>query len=450
MIPADLLDMMDRRTRANSCPLPEPLEGRRLMSAAVYPTVAEQYMLELVNRARANPIAEASANGIGLNEGLPAGTISADAKQPLAFNPFLITAARHHTTWMMQTGTFAHNEGAADPGAQMTGAGYQFTGSWTWGQNIAWSGTTPDVPPLNATTASLEKNLFVDAGEPGRGHRVNLLNPQFQEIGIGVSSGTFQNFNAVMATQDFAASGNAAFLTGVAYTDANGNNFYDPGEGLGNITVTATRAADGAQFSATTWAAGGYTLPLAAGTYSITASGTGLGTVAYGTVLIGSQNVEADFTPAGASKMPPPDPVPSPNPSPNPTPTPTPTPKPPPVRTPAPPPPAGWITGTLFNDKNDNGTRDRGEGFLAGWRVFADVNGDGAWERGEPFAITNARGLYHLKLSPGTCAIREVPRARWVPSTPTSAQWDITLDDGQTLTNNDFANRFVPPVRVRR
>ena len=192
--------MTYRRARANSCPSPEPLEDRRLMSVAVYPTVAEQSMLELVNRARANPSAEASADGIALNEGLPAGTISADAKQPLAFNPNLIAAARHHTNWMIQTGIFAHNEGSADPGAQMTSAGYSFTGSWTWGQNIAWSGTTPAVPPLNATTAGLEKNLFVDANEPGRGHRLNLLNPQFQEIGIGVSAGAFQGFNAVMAT----------------------------------------------------------------------------------------------------------------------------------------------------------------------------------------------------------------------------------------------------------
>jgi hypothetical protein len=444
--------MTYRRAHAESYPMPEPLEARRLMSAVVYPTAAEQSMLALVNRARANPAAEASGDGIVLNEGLPDGTILADAKQPLAFNPNLITAARHHTNWMLQTGIFAHNEGSADPGTQMTSAGYAFTGSWTWGQNIAWSGTSPDVPPLNATTASLEKNLFVDASEPGRGHRVNLLNPQFQEIGIGVSSGRFQGFNAVMATQDFAASGGGAFLTGVAYTDANGNNFYDPGEGLGNITVTATRAGDGAQFSTTTWAAGGYTLPLTAGTYSITASGTGLGTVAFGTVAIGARNVEADFTPANASKTPAPDPVPSPNPSPTPTPAPTPPAAPkPPVRTPAPPPaPAGWVTGTLFNDKNANGARDRGEGLFAGWRVFADLNGDGAWERGEPFALTNARGIYHLKLSPGAFAIREVPRGHWAPSMPASAEWDITLDDGQALTNTDFANRFVPPVRVKR
>ena len=419
--------------------IPEPLESRRLMSVS-YPTVAEQYMLELVNRARANPTAEALADGIALNEGLSAGTISTDAKQPLAFNPDLTAAARSHTSWMLQTGNFVHNEGSADPGAQMQAAGYAFTGSWTWGQNIAWSGSTPDTPPVNATAAQLERNLFIDSNEPGRGHRVNLLNPQYQEIGIGIEAGAFQGFNAVTATQDFAHSGSGAFLTGVAFKDANGNKFYDPGEGLGSITVTATRVADGSQFSTTTWSAGGYTLPLDAGTYSVTASGTGLGTVSFGSVTVGSSNVEADFTPGSSS--PSTEPIPSPEPVPPTTPTPT------PIVITTPPAPA-VVTGSIFNDKNNNAVHDRGEGFLTGWRVYADLNGDGVWERGEPFALTNARGVYRLKLAPGAYAIREATRGYWAPSAPASGELDLTLDAGQTLAGSNFANQFVPPVRAR-
>jgi len=413
----------------------EPLEPRQLMSA-VTPTVAEQYMLELVNRARANPTAEASADGISLNEGLSAGTISADAKQPLAFNPNLTAAASNHTLWMMQSGTFAHNEGSTDPGAQMAAAGYAFTGSWTWGQNISWSGSTPNIPPPNATVAQMEKDLFTDQNEAGRGHRLNLLNGQFQEIGMGVATGTFQSYNAVMATQDFARSGNEVFLTGVSYTDANGNNFYDPGEGLGSITITATRASDQAQFSTTTWAAGGYTLPLTAGAYSVTATGTGLGTVTFGDVVIGSQNVKVDFTPAMASPSAPP--------KNEPTPTPTPT---PPIVTPTAP---GWITGILFSDKNADGLREKGEGLIAGWRVYADLNGDGKWERGEPSAITNVAGAYRLKLPPGTYALREVTRGYWQPSTPVSGELDLTLDSGQTLAGNNSANRYIPPAEPAR
>ena len=56
-------------------------------------TPFEQYMLELINRARADPLAEAARLGVGLNEGLPPGRISPDAKQPLAANDMLNAAA---------------------------------------------------------------------------------------------------------------------------------------------------------------------------------------------------------------------------------------------------------------------------------------------------------------------------------------------------------------------
>jgi uncharacterized protein YkwD len=441
------MGMMYRCVGAQPGMAAEILETRCLMSA-VYPTVAEQYMLELVNRARANPVATATADGIGLNEGLAAGTISADAKQPLAFNPNLTTAATNHTAWMLQTGSFQHNEGASDPGAQMQAAGYAFTGWWTWGQNIAWSGSTPNVPEVNATTAQLEKNLFIDSNEPGRGHRVNLLNPQFQEIGVGITSGRFESYNAVMATQDFAASGSGAFLTGVAYADANRNGSYDPGEGLGGISVTATRVGDGAIFSTTTWAAGGYSLALGSGTYAVNASGTGLGTVAFGNVVIGSQNIEADFTPGSATQG-----SGSSSSSSSSSGDPTPTSPPSPITTPIPiitRVTDGWVTGTVFSDKNGNGLHDRGEGVFDGWRVYADLNGDGKWERGEPFAITNARGIYRLKLSPGSYTIREVPKGFWTVSAPTLGAMDLTVLSGDMLSGQDFGNVFTRPVKRKR
>jgi len=54
--------MTSRRTA--SCRV-EPLESRQLF-AAVAPNDLEQYMLELLNRARANPAAEAARHGIDL------------------------------------------------------------------------------------------------------------------------------------------------------------------------------------------------------------------------------------------------------------------------------------------------------------------------------------------------------------------------------------------------
>src|ERR1700759_265966 len=102
------------------------------------PSAYEQYLLELVNAARANPTATASSLGIGLNDGLPAGTISGTPEAPLAFNPSLISAAQQHSAWMLANNTFSHTgAGGSSPGDRMTAAGYTFTGSWAWGENIA-------------------------------------------------------------------------------------------------------------------------------------------------------------------------------------------------------------------------------------------------------------------------------------------------------------------------
>ena len=291
----------------------ENLESRQLF-AAVYPTAAEQYMLQLVNAARANPTGTAAGYGINLNEGLAAGTISSTPKQPLAFNPNLGAAARNHSQWMINNQTFSHNEGSANPGNQMSSNGYAFTGSWSWGQNIAWQGSRPNTPALTPTVVQEEQNLFVDSTEAGRGHRINLMNGGYKEAGVGVVQGSFAGYNAVMTTQDFASSSGNSFLTGVAFNDAvQRDNFYQPGEGLGGATITAVRTADHAYFSTTTWAAGGYRLALPAGTYTVTGSGGGLGgTVTFGNVVIGSQNVERDFTPAQAVSTPSPTPTPAP------------------------------------------------------------------------------------------------------------------------------------------
>src|SRR5205085_86105 len=114
----------------------EPLEPRRLF-AAVVPTNLEQYMVELINRARANPTAEAARYAIALNEGLPAGTISTAAKQPLAINPNLTDGARKHSQWMIDTDVFSHTgSGGSQPDDRMSAAGYTFRVPWSWGENI--------------------------------------------------------------------------------------------------------------------------------------------------------------------------------------------------------------------------------------------------------------------------------------------------------------------------
>src|SRR5262249_33925320 len=138
----------------------ESLEPRTLF-AAVFPTDLEQYEVELINRARANPGAEAARDLINLNEGLPAGTMTTAAKQPLAINPLLTDGARGHSQWMIDNNLFQHEgPGAKDPGDRMGDAGYAFNTPWTWGENIAYRSSKPTVPDPYTTALQEHNDLF--------------------------------------------------------------------------------------------------------------------------------------------------------------------------------------------------------------------------------------------------------------------------------------------------
>ncbi|MDY0171020.1 MAG: FG-GAP-like repeat-containing protein, partial [Thermoguttaceae bacterium] len=261
------------------------------------PTDYEQYLLELINRGRLDPLGEAARYGIGLNEGLDPGTISADPKQPLAFSLHLIGAAQDHSEWMLATDTFSHTgEGGSSPGDRMAAAGYSFVPPWGLAENIAWQGTTGTFDPVEFT-ADIHEGLY---GSPG--HRENQMDAAFREVGVGLADGPFTpadtTWNALIGTENFAYSGNTVFLTGAVYDDTLvlANQFYTPGEGLGGVTIEAVRSPDQQVFSTETWTSGGYTLAVPSGTYTVTATGGAFGgPIVHQNVFVDTQNVKIDF-----------------------------------------------------------------------------------------------------------------------------------------------------------
>lgn len=260
-------------------------------------TVYEQLLLELMNRARLDPAGEAARLGIGLNDGLAAGTLTATPKQPLAGNSPLVTAARNHSQFMINTDKFDHQGiGDGTPTSRMQAAGYTFTGSWSNGENIAWVGTTGTPNILNSVIA-INDNLFRSPH-----HRENVLEGYFREAGTGVVSGPFATggttYNAIMATENFATSGSKYFVTGVAINDTNGNNFYDVGEARANVTVRVSTGGV-ASGSDVTEAAGGYSAAVSAGAHVVTFSGGGLAAVVSATVFAGAANAKVDLAGTG-------------------------------------------------------------------------------------------------------------------------------------------------------
>lgn len=230
-------------------------------------TPQEQLMLELINRARMDPNGEAKRFGIKLNEGVSnADTISSSSKQALAGNDFLQEAADSHSLWMLKNDEFDHFEtkntagfAGVSPSDRTGAAGYP--GGFV-GENISFRGSTGN---LDATNEIIKQHadLFIDKGVDGRGHRTNMLLEDFQEAGIGQELGKFTTngttFNATMVTQDFAASGNQVFVTGVVYNDTvKKDNFFSVGEQRSGVSVSSGGTSD------TTGTGGGYELQFAA------------------------------------------------------------------------------------------------------------------------------------------------------------------------------------------
>ena len=182
-----------------------PLPSEAPEIALTWPTRREFALLDLVNRARQDPLAEAARLGIPLDDGLRPGSIDPRPMPPLAINPFLMEAARAHSRWMLATGQFGHGgAGGSDSTARIRAAGYPIGRSWRTGENISWSGNTG---PLDLVAAIQQHH---DSLMRSPGHRINILTPQFREIGIGQAAGHYVFgglvYAASMITQDFAMS----------------------------------------------------------------------------------------------------------------------------------------------------------------------------------------------------------------------------------------------------
>ena len=292
------------------------------------PTAEEQYMLELTNRMRVNPQRELSFM-TNINPGpVPAwgepwsddvdiaGALEffdVDAAElvrqwdelvpapALAWSDELNEAAQYHNSRMIFHQDQQH-EFPFEPGLveRIEARGYD---NWeTLGENIyAYS---ENVEYGHAGFAIDWGPGFGGIQTPA-GHRESIMNPDFREVGIGLTSytppvppdPTVDYVGPLLITQDFGAEPGRVFVTGVLYNDSvKRDNFYSVGEGLGNVTVTAYLPGTNTVVATTTTpASGGYKLDLNPGLYDIAFSGNGGGRdIVYRNVLMGVENVKLD------------------------------------------------------------------------------------------------------------------------------------------------------------
>lgn len=251
----------------------------------------EQLMLELLNRARMDPLAEAARYGITLNQGLVGNPITSTPKQVLAMNGDLFNAADAHSEYMHLNDDFVHDEDPAGfgftgvtPTNRIEAAGYL---GWTSNaENIARSGVRPG--PINLTDAIYihHEGLFKSTS----GHRQNILNDSWREVGVGQANGSFNvnglEYDSSLLTENFAYRNTGEFfLTGVVYTDTVvADDFYTVDEGTGDVVINA-----GPGRIDVSSPEGGYEVTMVNGTFDVT-----IGTAVI-TVTINNRNVKLDL-----------------------------------------------------------------------------------------------------------------------------------------------------------
>jgi uncharacterized protein YkwD len=107
--------------------------------------------------------------------------------QSLAYNELLAKSAQAKANDMLARGYFSHNtpDGKA-PWTFIQAAGYNYIMA---GENLA----------VNFTEAENVEEAWMNSP----GHKANILNKNFEEIGIGIAQGTYQGHNAIFVVQMF-------------------------------------------------------------------------------------------------------------------------------------------------------------------------------------------------------------------------------------------------------
>ncbi len=296
------------------------------------PSNEEQLYLELLNRFRLEPDGEAARlTGVNAAPGVQNAinyfgvSVSAFSSQlaalspvaPLAWNGNLADAADFHTQAMINADEQTH-QAAGEPGLgqRATNAGYDWN---ALGENIFAFADTPeyghagfvidwgyDTEDFNGGVRYDDWQTRGDGMQDPPGHRNSMMNAGFTEIGISVmaESDPATQVGPNLVTQDLGSRfGYQAQFVGVVINDADGDAFYDVGEGLGGVSVLLERSGGGS-YSTTSWSSGGWQLAVPAGSYTITFSGGGLAAPVVESAVLGSVNVKVDAIGAPGSSSP--------------------------------------------------------------------------------------------------------------------------------------------------
>ncbi|MBC7782375.1 MAG: hypothetical protein H7144_00935 [Burkholderiales bacterium] len=104
----------------------------------------------------------------------------------------------------------------------------------------------------------------------------------------------------------------------------------------------------------------------------------------------------------------------------------------------------GTISGRIYQDVNNDGTRQVGEPLIGDVRVFLDVNGNNDYDLGEITTLSDAAGAYMFTdVIPGTYTVRHVVPAGYTLAAPVGGEYVVTVGVAEDVINRNFGDTFV-------
>jgi hypothetical protein len=276
-------------------------------------TEQELHFLYELNRARSDPPGWAAEQGLGSRtggDGQPTTLVGIEPRPPLAMNEILVDSSGFKAEEMAAEDYFSHQSQVAPDlfwpnelvrdvfgyplPAQVPAPGggfFLFDDDFNSLESIA-CGYGPGTQNLTLAIHALTL-LIVDANVPSLGHRTHLLatnefNSIFTEAGAGYGNDNAASCRNYWAFHTGVTDPAGQFLTGVAFDDGDGDDLFDPGEGLAGVTVDV----GGAQTS--TNDAGGWSLPVADGTHAVSCQGGGFTGTGSAPVPVSGANRQVD------------------------------------------------------------------------------------------------------------------------------------------------------------
>ncbi len=281
------------------------------------PAADETLTVELINRARADAVAEAirlrSLTDASVSSAISFFNVDLDIMEaqfatlqrttrPLAINRRLTAAARLHSLDMYNNEYQGHVSSSSppDPYSEGDGPGQRVT------KNGFVGGVGENVYAYAKSYEHMHAGFDIDWGTSGTtglsiggmqdppGHRNNIHDPDHREIGVGIVHGTNGSVGPMIVTQNLGTRSdyNLPFLVGVTIIDDDADGFYDIDEGLGGVRVDV----EGALFHANSSSEGAYAVPLPGdGAYSVTFSKTGYAPQTIAFAVADNENVKIDY-----------------------------------------------------------------------------------------------------------------------------------------------------------